>query len=165
MASADATREPACPDTFLLSHSQEIGLAGTLAVIVRALGTTPVADPRPLKKSETLEIRIPYATKTAFMAHCRAHGRSASEDLRALINQRLEAPQAAPSRRRLRPAFLGALIAAAVGAGAAPALARAGMATGFERLDADHDRRITLTEFQRLDRDRDGAISLAEYQR
>ena len=46
-----------------------------------------MADPRPPKKSESLEIRIPYPTKQAFMAHCRAEGRSASEELRAFIER------------------------------------------------------------------------------
>ena len=124
-----------------------------------------VAEPRPLKTSETLEIRIPHSTKTAFMALCRARGRSASEDLCGFIELQLAAPGAARPDRRLRKAVIGALITAAVGAGAAPALARAGMTTGFERLDANHDRRLTETEFRRLDRDHDGAISLEEYRR
>jgi hypothetical protein len=88
---------------------------------------------RPLKKSETLEIRIPYSTKTAFMARCRDDGSSASEALRKLIDQHLadEAAAArAPARlavfggRRLPHLIAGALIAAAVGAVAVPSLAR-----------------------------------------
>ena len=124
-----------------------------------------MADPRPLKKTETLEIRIPHSTKTAFMAHCRAQGRSASEDLRTFIEYQITGPRRPQSGRRWRQAMIGALIAATVGAGAAPALARASMATGFERLDTDHDQRVTEAEFRRLDRDRDGAISLDEYRR
>ena len=38
-----------------------------------------MTDPRPPKKSETLEIRIPYPTKTAFMEKAKAEGRAASE--------------------------------------------------------------------------------------
>ena len=52
----------------------------------------PMTEPRRLKKSESLEIRIPHPTKEAFMARCRADGRSASEALRAFIDQQLEAP-------------------------------------------------------------------------
>jgi hypothetical protein len=88
---------------------------------------------RPLKKSETLEIRIPYSTKTAFMARCRDDGSSASEALRKLIDQHL-ADEAAAARAPARPALFGgrrlphllagALIAAAVGAVAVPSLAR-----------------------------------------
>ena len=50
-------------------------------------------------------------------------------------------------------------------AAAAPALARAGATSGFERLDANHDRQITDVEFRRLDLDRNGAVSLQEYRR
>jgi hypothetical protein len=39
-----------------------------------------------LKKSESLEIRLPYPTKQAFMARCRNDGRSASDALRAFID-------------------------------------------------------------------------------
>ena len=35
--------------------------------------------PRPLKKTETIEIRLPHDTKTAFMARCRAEGRTERE--------------------------------------------------------------------------------------
>jgi hypothetical protein len=42
-----------------------------------------------LKKSETLEIRLPYPTKLAFMARCRDEGRSASEALRLFIDGHL----------------------------------------------------------------------------
>lgn len=86
---------------------------------------------RPLKKSETIEIRIPYPTKAAFMARCRQDGSSASEALRRLIDEHLAeaaeirpAPQAPAGQRRLRHLAAGALIAAAVGAVALPTLAR-----------------------------------------
>lgn len=123
-----------------------------------------MAEPRKLKKSESLEIRIPYPTKQAFMARCRAEGRSASEEMRRFIEGRLE-PERPRAGRRMRQVIAAAVIAAAVGAGAAPALARAGAVTGFERLDADGDQRIALDEFRRLDIDGDGAVSLDEYRR
>jgi hypothetical protein len=86
---------------------------------------------RPPKKSESLEIRIPYPAKQAFMARCRQDGTSASEALRALIDAHLEdepmrprpAPIAGPGRTLLHLAA-GALIAAAAGAVALPSLAR-----------------------------------------
>lgn len=123
-----------------------------------------MADPRPPKKSESLEIRIPYPTKQAFMAHCRAEGRSASEELRTFIEGRIAA-HSPRGGRRPRPWIAGALIAAAVGAMAAPALARATIVTGFEHLDANHDGRVAEAEFLRLDRDGDGLVSRAEFQR
>ena len=47
-----------------------------------------MTDPRPPKKSETLEIRIPYPTKTDFMEMARAEGRAASE----IVRERIDAP-------------------------------------------------------------------------
>ena len=38
------------------------------------------------KKSEPIEIRLPYAAKQAFMARCRARGVSASQALRGFID-------------------------------------------------------------------------------
>lgn len=116
------------------------------------------------KKSESLEIRIPYPTKQAFMARCRAEGRPASEALRGFIDQYLEGPPPRPSKRR-RHLLAGALIAAAVGAVALPSLARPSAQTGFQRLDANGDGVITQAEFARADADHDGKISFAEYRR
>jgi hypothetical protein len=45
---------------------------------------------RPPKKSEVLEIRIPYPTKTAFMEKAHAEGRAASEIVREQIDAYLE---------------------------------------------------------------------------
>ncbi len=108
-----------------------------------------MSEPRPPKKSETLEIRIPFPAKQAFMAHCRAEGRSASQELRGLIDQRLETRSPVRSGRRLHQIIAGALIAAAVGAAAAPALARATRITTFKSLDSNSDGVLTPTEFAR----------------
>src|ERR1700761_765042 len=54
------------------------------------------------KKSETLEIRLPYALKQAFMARCQAQGRSASEALRGFIEQALIEGASAEPRRPAR---------------------------------------------------------------
>jgi hypothetical protein len=108
-----------------------------------------MSAPRALKKSESLEIRIPYPTKQAFMARCREDGRSASEALRAFIDGQLDAPKPAPRRTPWR-LIAGALIAAAVGAAAVPSLARPGLkAAEFTTLDANHDGVLTYAEFQR----------------
>lgn len=95
---------------------------------------------RRIKKSETLEIRLPHPTKLAFMAACRDEGRSASEALRQFIETHLEA--APPPRRGRRGGHLvaGALIVAALGAVALPSLARPDLRAAFARLGLDGDR-------------------------
>ena len=109
-------------------------------------------DPRPPKKSESLEIRIPYAAKQAFMARCQAEGRSASDALRSFIDQQIAPPRPASARGRLA---VGALIAAAVGAIALPSLARQPAAGELLRRAA----------FAQLDANRDGVLTLEEYRR
>ena len=117
--------------------------------------------PKPrLKKSETLEIRLPYPTKLAFMARCRDEGRSASEALRHFIDGHLEGR---PPRRRPRHLIAGALIAAAVGAIALPSLARPSLRADFDRLDLNGDHAISLAEFARLDANHDGKVSFEEF--
>lgn len=100
---------------------------------------------RPPKKSETLEIRIPYPTKTAFMEKAKAEGRAASEIVREQIDAYLgqEAEPIEPEsladkavvliRRNLRGAGLllaGAGSALAISLAAAPANAGPGIEGG-----------------------------------
>jgi hypothetical protein len=105
------------------------------------------------KKSESLEIRIPLATKEAFMARCRDDGRSASEAVRAFIEAELAPRPASPRRWRL---IVGGLIAAAVGAAALPSLAHNGLAAPVRGF-------LLRSEFDRLDANRDGMVSFEEY--
>ena len=101
---------------------------------------------RPPKKSETLEVRIPFTTKEAFMARCRAEGRSASAAVRGFIEG-----EVGGRRRRQRligRLAAGALLAAAAGAVAAPTLAHTNRTAEFRRLDTNHDGVITLQEFR-----------------
>ncbi|OJU09048.1 MAG: hypothetical protein BGN86_07050 [Caulobacterales bacterium 68-7] len=122
-------------------------------------------SPPRLKKSENLEIRLPHATKQAFMAHCRAEGRTASDALRAFIDDRLS-PAPVPRRRSgLARLAAGVLIATAVGAIAAPSLARPLLQAQVGRMDLDGDGAISLAEFARLDVDHDGKVSLGELSR
>jgi hypothetical protein len=117
-----------------------------------------------LKKSETLEIRLPYPTKLAFMASCRDEGRSASEALRRYIDGHLQGDRPArPAGRRSRHLIAGALVVAALGAVALPSIARPSLRADFDRLDFNGDRSITLAEFARLDADHDGKVSFAEF--
>jgi hypothetical protein len=119
-----------------------------------------MAETRRLKKSESLEIRIPHPTKQAFMARCQADGRSASEALRGFIEAQI-APRA--PRTRLRYMVAGGLVAAALGANASTSLARPAESAAFAAIDVDGDGFIAGREIARLDRDHDGRISRAEF--
>lgn len=74
------------------------------------------------KKCETLEIRLPYEAKRAFMQRCHDEGRSASEALRELIDGYVQSPAPPRSCGALRWLAAG-LSALAVGAVAAPTFA------------------------------------------
>ena len=95
------------------------------------------------KKSETLEVRLPYAAKQAFMARCQARGATASEAVRAFIEADIGQP---PPSRRLHW-IAAAAVAVGFGVMAAPSLARPSLPAEFARLDADHDGRLSPAEF------------------
>lgn len=102
------------------------------------------------KKTETVEVRMPFETKNAFMQHCRAEGRTASEAIRRFIDTKLEKP----SKPRLqntnwRRTIAVAVAVLALGAVAAPSLAQ-----------TLNPARVT---FQQLDRNKDGLLSFEEY--
>jgi hypothetical protein len=149
--------------------------------------------PRAPKKSESIEIRIPHAAKDAFMARCRAEGRSASESLRGYIERQIEDAPARRNTKRRWALTLGALAACGLAATALPTLARPSPRAAFEALDRDHDGAVSPSEFDRgarltlnyglgaadaaireaavrgafarLDRDRDGRLELRELSR
>jgi hypothetical protein len=105
---------------------------------------------RPPKKSETLEIRVAYETKQAFMAQCRADGVSASEALRAFIESRIAPPAGRRSLlRRGWPALAGVAAVVLASASALPSFAHPGPRVAFDRLDANHDARLDFAEFAR----------------
>lgn len=109
--------------------------------------------PKPPKKSETLEVRLPHSTKTAFMARCRDDGQTASEAVRGFIEAELITGLHTIRRGRLRlwQTAAAAVAGLALGAVAAPSLARTASAdqAAFHQLDRDHDGMLSLAEFRR----------------
>ncbi len=103
-----------------------------------------------LKKTETIELRLPYETKQAFMARCRTAGVSASAELRAFIADYAARPQKPANRLRLAaPIGLAAGALLAVGVMAEPTLARAGVSASFSQMDANGDGQVSFAEFSR----------------
>jgi hypothetical protein len=104
--------------------------------------------PKPPKKSETLEIRLSHEAKAAFMARCRADGRSASEAMRRFIEGEINhRPHPLRGWRALAAAAAAGL---AVGAAAGPSLAHPTPDTRavFDRLDRNHDGLLSFEEFR-----------------
>ena len=110
--------------------------------------------PRAPKKSETLEVRLAHPVKQAFMARCRADGRTASDAVRAFIEAEVGAGGQSRRSRLTARLAAGALLAAAAGAVAAPTLAHTvraqERAAEFNRLDANHDGVLSRAEFTGL---------------
>jgi hypothetical protein len=81
------------------------------------------------------------------MARCRAEGRTASHVLRRFIDAELAARPRRFDGRLLLAAVLAAL---ALGGVAAPSLAESvtPTRTAFDRLDRDHDGRLSFEEFR-----------------
>ena len=107
---------------------------------------------KPLKKSETVEIRLPHATKTAFMARCRAEGRTASDAIRRFIDAELSQNSATRRAPRLgwRPLLAAAVAGLALGAVAAPSLAQSSPPSraAFDRMDRNHDGVVSFDEYR-----------------
>ena len=105
---------------------------------------------KPLKKSETGEIRLPHATKTAFMARCRAEGRTASDAIRRFIDAELSQTSATRRAPRLGWRPLLAVAGLALGAVAAPSLAQSSPPSraAFDRMDRNHDGVVSFDEYR-----------------
>lgn len=100
------------------------------------------------KKSETLEVRLPFATKERFMARCRNDGRSASEAVRGFIEDQIDG-RVRSGRSRVWQVLVAATAGLALGAVAAPSLAKASGQTAFEQMDRNGDGVLTRAEYAR----------------
>lgn len=107
---------------------------------------------KPPKKNETIEIRLPDQAKTAFMDHCRRENRSASEAIRAFIDEQLaQRPGARQPSKSFWRVLVAAIFGTILGVGvAAPSLASSTPNTRpeFDRLDRDHNGMLTYDEFR-----------------
>lgn len=124
-------------------------------------GTGP--KPSRVKKSETLEVRIPYETKQAFLTACREDGTTASEVVRDKVQDYLDArerPSLNADKRTLimklpqpirrygwRAAAGGVAAIGFVGLAALPSAATPDFKAQFGRLDKNGDGVVTVEEF------------------
>ncbi|HEX8226155.1 MAG TPA: EF-hand domain-containing protein [Allosphingosinicella sp.] len=104
------------------------------------------------KKNDSIEIRLPDETKTAFREKCRLEGRTASDAVRSFIAEQLDPRESVRRRRRSLWRIVAALAAgAAFGGGlAAPSIAASadGSRSSFRALDRDHDGALSYEEFR-----------------
>lgn len=133
------------------------------------------------KKSESLDIRLPYQQKQDFMAATRQRGETASQALRRYITTYIEEARLAeePSKAqeitmtlaRHRFKTLATAAGAALGVFSVSALPSAADSTAFDRLDKNKDGLITEGEIleghdadiiAKLDTDGSGGVSRAE---
>lgn len=117
--------------------------------------------PQRMKKSETLEVRLPHETKQAFLTACREDGTTASQVVRGSIDDYLDArvrPTSQPETGKLlhmipRPIRKKRYLAAGAGmlvlglAVALPSAAGPDMKAAFDRLDINHDGILSAEEF------------------
>ncbi|MAP95716.1 MAG: hypothetical protein CMK07_12270 [Ponticaulis sp.] len=135
------------------------------------------------KKSETLEVRLPYSQKIAFMDACKEEGITASEALRAGIDEFLEtrsrqsqhshAMKDVVTLMTRKKKTVGSLLALSLSAVAFTALPSAAADELFVQFDKNKDGVLTAGEiskndgkvFDVLDKNGDGEISPDEFKR
>lgn len=104
------------------------------------------------KKNDSIEIRLPDQAKSAFREKCRREGRTASEALRAFIDEQLEPRSRAVRRRKSMSRIAAAAVAGAILGGgiAAPSLAASGdnSRSAFHAMDRNHDGALSYEEFR-----------------
>ena len=102
------------------------------------------------KKSETIEARLPFTTKRALLARCKAEGKSVSDVLRLCVENYLTSPtQTERKARQIMRVFKHAAGAAAI-VGSIMVVHHGAMAQSetahFEEFDSNRDGRLSLDE-------------------
>ena len=80
-------------------HVKDGRRAGGMSAMTHRQTAEADAKPR-IKKSETLEVRIPYETKQAFLTACREDGTTASEVVREQVQTYLDARERPPPQEK-----------------------------------------------------------------
>lgn len=136
------------------------------------------------KKSESLEVRLPYSQKIAFMDACREEGITASEALRAGIDEFLASREGQSQQsNQFRDVVTlmktnpkktaGSLMALSLGAALFTAMPSAAQDELFVQYDKNKDGVLTVGEisendgkvFEVLDKNGDGQITADEFER
>ncbi|NYT39639.1 EF-hand domain-containing protein [Sphingomonas sp. R-74633] len=99
------------------------------------------------KKSDTIEVRLPHAVKRAFMEHCRAEGRTASDVVRGFVEARLADGPPEPPAPRLRLAVAAAMCGALGMAMPAAVASAPDLRPSFAMADRNHDGLLTPDEY------------------
>lgn len=139
---------------------------------------------RPEKKSETIEVRVSFSEKQAFMGASKETGTTASTAIRTHISEAVDTIKQRQKRLRQASVFGGVLLllagVGAWGAYHAPPTALSYAAGVIDYFDQNHDGRIDKSDIaliddseqkplrwliEQSDQDQDGAMSLAEFER
>jgi hypothetical protein len=131
-------------------------------------GSNEMTEVRAPKKSESIEVRLPYETKRDFLAACKAADRTVSDVVRESIDAYVEGSGASKASAPAPADNLVALVPKALRrkrymvAGAASVLGLAALAA-LPSAAAPNNASERAAAFSKLDRNSDGVVSYQEF--